>query len=206
MKLYYAPGACSIGIHTLLEEIGKPYEAVRLDIRAGDTQKPPFIELNPKGKVPTLQRDDGRVITEYPVIAHYLAKANPEAKLLPRSEEAELTAAEAMDYCVATIHMQGFSRLFRPANFAPNEADHEAVKARGRELVEKGYALMDRQLAGKEWIAGEYSIADSALFYVEFWGGKRMGMQLPPNLAAHLERMLARPAVQRMLEQEGLKA
>ena len=206
MKFFYAPGACSIGIHVLLEEIGKPYEAVRLDIRAGETSKPPFIDINPKGKVPTLQRDDGMVITEYPVVAHYLAKTNPEANLLPKTEDAELIAAEAMDYCVATIHMQGFSRLFRPANFSPNEADHEAVKARGRELVEKGFGIMNKELEGKQWVTGEYSIADSALFYVEYWGGKRLHMQLPPNLAAHLERMLARPATQRMLQQEGLHA
>jgi glutathione S-transferase len=206
MKLYYAPGACSIGIHLLLEEIGKPYEAVRLDIRAGDTQKPPFTTINPKGKVPMLERDDGVVITEYPVIAHYLAVVNGAARLRPTTEDAELEAAQAVDYCVATIHMQGFSRLFRPGNFSPNEADHEAVKARGRELIEKGFSIMNSALEGKQWVAGEYSYADSALFYVEFWGAKRMGMQLPPNLAAHLERMLARPAVQRMLEQEGLAA
>ena len=205
MKLYYAPGACSIGIHVLLEEIGKPYEAVRLDIKAGDTTKPPFTAVNPKGKVPTLVRDDGRVLTEFPVIAHYLAKAFPEANLLPKTEEAELTAAEAMDYCTATIHMQGFSRMFRPGNFSPDEATHDAVKARGRELIEKGYGIMDRLLDGKQWVAGDYSMADSALFYVEFWG-KRLHMQHPPNLAAHLERMLARHAVQRMIEQEGLPA
>ncbi|GAC1346528.1 MAG: glutathione transferase GstA [Acetobacteraceae bacterium] len=206
MKLFYAPGACSLGIHILMEEIGTPYEAVRLDIRAGDTTKPPFIEINPKGKVPTLQRDDGTIITEYPVIAHHLAKTNPAANLLPKSAEAELRAAEAMDFCVATIHMQGFSRLFRPANFTPNEADHDAVKARGRELVEKGFAVMNKALDGKDWVAGDYSMADSALFYVEYWGAKRLNMQLPPHLAAHLERMLARPAVQRMLQQEGLAA
>lgn len=206
MKFFYAPGACSIGIHVLLEEIGKPYEAVRLDIRAGDTQKPPFSEINPKGKVPTIQRDDGMVITEYPVVAHYLGQTNPAANLMPKDETAELQAAMAMDYCVATIHMQGFSRLFRPAAFAPSEADHEAVKARGRELVEKGYTVMDQALAGKDWVAGGYSIGDSALFYVEFWGAKRMKMQLPPNLAKHLERMLARPATQRVLQQEGLAA
>jgi glutathione S-transferase len=205
MKLFYAPGACSIGIHVLLEEIGKPYEAVRLDIRAGDTQKPPFTDINPKGKVPTLQRDDGKVITEYAAIAHYLAKTNPHAELLPKGEDAELTAASATDYCVATIHMQGFSRLFRPANFAPNEADHDAVKGRGRELIEKGYALMDKTLDGTGWVAGDHSFADSALFYVEYWG-KRTGIQLPPNLSAHFERMLARPATQRVLQQEGLQA
>lgn len=206
MKLFYAAGTCSLGIHILLEEIGKPYEAVKLDIRAGDTQKPPFIDINPKGKVPTVQRDDGSIITEYPVIAHYLAKKNPAAGLLPQGEDAELAAASATDYCVATIHMQGFGRLFRPANYTPNEADHDAVKARGRELVEKGYATMATSLAGKDWVAGEYSYADSALFYVEFWGAKRMNMTLPPALAGHFERMMARPAVQRTMAQEGLAA
>ena len=205
MKLYYTPGACSIGIHVLLEEIGKPYEAVFLDIHKGEHTRPPFSELNPKGKVPTLQRDDGSIITEYPVIAHYLAKTNPEANLLPHGEEAELRAAEALDYCVATIHGEAFRRLFRPGNFATNEADHDQVKARGREMVGKGYALMSKALGSKEWLAGEYSYADSALFYVEFWG-KRLGLPHPANLAAHLERMLARPAVQRVLQQEGLAA
>ncbi len=206
MKLYYAPGACSMGIHILLEEIGKPYELAKLDIRGGESQRPPFSELNPKGKVPTLQRDDGSIVTEYPVIAHYLATTNPEAGLLPKSDEGELRGAEAMDYCVSTIHMQGFSRLFRPSNYSPNEAEHDGVKARGTAMAQKGFALMDKALAGKQWLAGEYSIADSALFYVCYWGGKRMGMTLPPNVQAHFDRMLARPAVQRMLEQEGLAA
>jgi glutathione S-transferase len=206
MKLYYAPGACSIGIHVLLEEIGKPYETVKLNFQNGEQQRPPFTDINPKGKVPTLVRDDGEVITEYPVIAHWLAERFPEAGLLPKDEEARLRAAEATDYCVATIHMQGFSRVFRPGNFAPSESDHDAVKARGKELVEKGFAVMDKALAGKDWLGGEYSIADSALFYVSYWGAKRMGMTLPANVARHFERMLARPAVKRMLEQEGLAA
>ena len=86
MKLFYGPGACSMGIHILLEEIGKPYDAVRLDMRAGDTQKPDFLAINPKGKVPTIQRDDGTIVTEYPVIAHWLAATNPAAGLLPDAD------------------------------------------------------------------------------------------------------------------------
>ena len=204
MKLYYIPGACSIGIHLLLEEIGKPYEAVALDGKNGEQLRPPFSDLNPKSKVPTLQRDDGSALTEYPVIAHWLAETNPEAGLLPGDAEGKQRAAAATGYCVATIHMQGFSRLFRPGNFSPNPADEEAVKARGKELVEKAFGIMDARMAGKEWVVGGYSYADSALFYVEYWGGKRVGMRLPPNLAGHLDRMMARPAVQRMIQQEGI--
>jgi len=206
MKLYYAPGACSMGIHVLLEEIGKPYELSKLDIRGGENLRPPFSELNPKGKVPTLQRDDGSIVTEFPVIAYCLTQLHPDAGLMPKSDEDRLRAAEAMDYCVSTIHMQAFARMFRPANYSPNEAEHDAVKAKGAEMAQKGFAVMDKALAGKEWLGGEYSIADSALFYICYWGAKRVGMTLPPNVAAHFDRMMARPAVQRMLEQEGLAA
>jgi glutathione S-transferase len=204
MKLYYAPGACSIGIHVLLEEIGKPYEAVALNLREGAQFKPDFTGVNPKSKVPTLVRDDGTVQTEYPAIAFWLAASNPEAGLMPKTPEGQARALEAADYCVATMHMQGFSRIFRPDNYAPSEADHAAVKAKGEEIFQKGLGVMDKALAGKDWVAGDYSFADSALFYVSFWWNGRLKKDLPGNVAAHYARMNARPAVQRTLKAEGL--
>lgn len=203
MKLYYAPGACSIGIHVLLEEIGKPYEAERVNLIQGEQYKPPFTTVNPKSKVPTLVRDDGTVMTEYPAIAYWLARSNPFAGLLPDDVDKQAAALELMDYAVATIHMQGFARQFRSSNFTPTPGDEDQVKTRGREIAEKGFALVDKALAGKEYAVGAFSIADTALFYVEFWS-KRVGMTLPSGCAAHLERMLARPSVQRVLQQEGL--
>jgi glutathione S-transferase len=113
-------------------------------------------------------------------------------------------ALELTDFAVATMHMQGFSRMFRPANFAPSEADHEAVKARGREIYEKGLAVMDRALEGQDYLCGEFSIADSALFYVCFWWAARLGLPLPANVVAHYDRMKARPAVARTMAAEGL--
>jgi glutathione S-transferase len=206
MKLFYAPGACSIGIHVLLEEIGKPYDAERLNLQEGQQYRPEFTGINPKSKVPTLQRDDGSVLTEYPAIALWLAASNPEAGLMPKGTDDLARAMEATDYCVATLHMQGFSRMFRPANFSPNEADHDKVKARGEEIFSKGLGVMDKALAGKEWVAGPYSFADSALFYVSFWWNGRLKKDLPANVAAHYGRMKARPAVQRTFEREGLAA
>jgi glutathione S-transferase len=204
MKLYYAPGACSVGIHVLLEEIGKPYETEKVDLRAQQQFTPAFTSVNPKSKVPALVKDDGSVLTEFPAIATWLARTNPDKKLLPANPDHEASAMEAMDYVVATMHMQGFSRIFRPANFAPTEADHEAVQARGREIFEKGLKLMDKTLEGKDYIAGQFSVADAALFYVAFWGADRLNMQLPPNVAAHYARMKQRPAVQKVMKDEGL--
>ncbi len=83
MKLFYAPGACSLGIHVLLEEIGKPYETAVVKFAEGAQYKPDFTAINPKSKVPTLVRDDGSVLTEFPAIAYWLARTNPQAKLLP---------------------------------------------------------------------------------------------------------------------------
>ena len=96
-------------------------------------------------------------------------------------------------------------RRFGDGPLMPEYFD-DAVRARGRELVEKGYAILDKQLEGREWIAGSYSIADSAVFYVSFWWNGRLKKELPANVAAHYGRMKARPAVHRTLEQEGLAA
>lgn len=203
MKLYYAPGACSIGIHVLLEEIGQPYELEAVNLREGAQHKPEYAAMNPKSKVPALLRDDGSLQTEYPAIAYWLARANPSSNLLPDNIDQQARALEIMDYCVATMHMQGFARLFRPANFSPDPAQEEAVKARGKEIAIKGFDTLNATLEGKDYAIGPFSIADSAVFYVEFWAG-RVGIPLPANCAAHFERMKARPAVQRTMQQESV--
>src|SRR3954447_18892488 len=123
MDLYYSPGACSLGIHGLMDEIGKPYGLKKVSLKDGEQYKPEFLGINPKAKVPTLVRDDGTVLTEFPAIATWLALTNRDKQLLPDNPEAQARALEAIDYVVSTVHMQGFSRIFRPSNFAPSEAD-----------------------------------------------------------------------------------
>ncbi|MBV8094175.1 MAG: glutathione S-transferase family protein [Acetobacteraceae bacterium] len=203
MKLYYAPGACSIGIHVLLEEIGKPYEAQAVKLAEREQYKADFVAVNAKSKVPTLVRDDGSVLTEFPAVAYWLARTNPEKKLWPDEAEAQARALEAMDYVVATMHMQGFARIFRPENFSPDPANHDKVKERGKEIFEKGLELMEKTLEGRDYIVGQFSIADAALFYVEFWWSERLKNPLPANCAAHYARMKARPSVQKVLRDEG---
>jgi glutathione S-transferase len=134
MDLYYSPGASSVGIHVLLEEIDKPYGLRKVSLQNGEQHKPEFLRINPKAKVPTLVRDDGTVLTEFLAIATWLALTNREKQLLPESPEGQARVLEAIDYVESTIHMQGFSRMFRPSDFAPSEADHGAVRARTRDL------------------------------------------------------------------------
>jgi glutathione S-transferase len=204
VKLFYSPGSCALGIHVLLEEIGKPYELHKVNLATREQYAPDYVAINPKSKVPALQRDDGSVLTEWPAIAAWLAMTNSDKGLLSTDPETFARTLESVDYVAASLHMQGFTRMFRPANFAPTEADHEAVKARGEEIFQKGLGVMDKALEGREWLAGTYSFADTALFYVSFWWAARLNKPLPANVAAHYARMNARPAVQRTLKTEGL--
>ena len=207
MKLYYSPGACSVGIHVVLEEIGKPYELAPVALKDGAQHQPEYVAINPKSKVPALARDDGSLLTEFPVIALWLAKANPEAGLVPADLEGETRCAEMLDYVCGTIHPQGFTRQFRASNFTPTEADLPKVVEQGKALADKYFSTLEANWKGGTWVlASGYSVADAALFFVEYWATRRSGLTLPPKLQAHLEAMLARPAVQRTLQQEGLAA
>lgn len=204
MKFFYSPNACSLGIHVLLEEIGKPFELMKVDFSTGAQYKDPYVSLNPKSKVPALLRDDGTLVTEWPAIAWYLAKSNPEAHLLPSSIDGEARVLELLDYMIATVHMRGFTRIFRPGNFTPTTADEPAVQQTGRDMVETGLKLMAQALGSKAYLLGDYSIADAALFFLEHWAVNRVKLPVPQVIAGHMERMRARPAVQRALATEGL--
>ena len=149
MKLYMTPGSCTTGIHILLEELDKPFEAYIVNLPAGDHYKSDYVALNPKSTIPTLVRDDGSALTEFQAIAWWLARSNPKAGLLPADLLGETLVIETMDYVVGTIHMQGFARIFTTANFTPNQDDHDQVKARGREIVDKGFAIINDATDGK---------------------------------------------------------
>lgn len=204
MKLFHMPNSCSLGIHVLMEEIGKPYELVKVDFTTGAQHKEPFVSLNPKSKVPALGLDNGMLITEWPAIAWHLAKTNPEAKLLPTSIAGEVRTIELLDYMIATVHMRGFTRIFRPAQFTPTAADEPAIQQTGKDVIQAGFKWLAGALDQKPYIQGDYSIADAALFFLEHWAVTRAELPIPASIRAHLERMRARPAVQRALVNEGL--
>jgi len=204
MKFYMTPGSCSTGIHILLEELDLPFEVYLVNLMAGDQYKPEYLAVNPKATVPALVRDDGSSITEFQAIAWWLARRYPKARLLPDDIDGEVRVIESMGYVVGTLHGQGYTRIFTTSNYTANEAEHAAIQARGREIVSNGFAVMNEILAGKDYVAGNFGIADAALFYVEFWADK-IKLELPPNCLAHYQRMLQRPAVRRVLLEEGYR-
>lgn len=198
------PGSCTTGIHILLEELDLLFEVHPVNLLAGAHMRPEFVALNPKSSIPVLVTEAGRTITEFQAIAWWLARRYPKAGLLPTDAEQEVRVLEVMDYVVGTLHMQGFARIFTAETFTPNDRDHEAVRLHGRQRVEQAFAVLDSALTQGDYVAGDFSIADAALFYTEFWA-THTDIALPPRCAAHYQRLLARPAVRRVLMEEGYR-
>jgi glutathione S-transferase len=204
MKLYYSPNACSLGIHFLLHEIGQNFEIEAVDFSSAAQYKPPYVSINPKSKVPLLGLDNGEYLSEFPAIAFYLAETFPGAALLPATTIGQARALELLDYLIATIHMRGFTRIFRPGVFSPTATDVEAVQQAGRDIITKGFTILEPVLGEQEFILGKFSIVEGALFFLEHWCRFRANIPLPANFEAHLDRLLARPAAKRTLAAEGL--
>ncbi len=184
LTLYFAPGASSMAVHIALHEIGVPFEARPISFRRREHQTPDFLAINPEGKVPVLLIDD-RPLTEVAAILYYLARRFPEAGLLPAGDiEAEAQAISWMSFIASTLH---------PA------------RARGLEHAVKIYGLADRKLGDRPWAVGRYSIADIHLFrlYWRFANSLHPAPGTFPHLEAHYDRMMARPAVQRVCALES---
>ncbi len=184
LTFYFSPGSSSMAPHIALHEIGVPFESRPLSIEAKETRAPAFLAINPEGKVPTLLID-GRLLTEVAGILFYLARRYPEADLLPVDDiEAEAQAVSWMSFIASTVH---------PA------------RSKGLEYARSIYGLADRRLGSREWALGRYSIADIHLFRL-FWRFRRSFELAPdefPNLSAHHDRMMARPAVRKTCEIEA---
>ena len=202
MKFYMTPGSCSTGIHIILEELEEVFEAHIVNLPAGDHFAPGYVAVNPKSTIPALVRPDGSVLTEVPAIAYWLGRTRRRGKFWPADVENETRAIELMAYVAGTVHGQGFARIFAASTFVRDPTRHPAVQRQGCEIVERCFAILNDTMAGKPYVAGEFSAADPILFYVEFWADKT-GIALPANLGSHYGRMLSRRAVRQVLREEG---
>jgi glutathione S-transferase len=204
MKFFYTPGSCSTGIHILLEELELVFEAHLVNLIADEQNHKDYQSINPKSSIPALQLDDGTVITEFQAIAWHLARKYPGAGLFPDELSAQVKTIEVMDYVIGTIHAQGFARIFTTEQFCSNQIEHQAIKDKGLEIIQKAFDIIDHILTDKDYVTGNFSIADSALFYVEFWADKT-NIKLPGNCRRHYQNMCSRPVVQRVLMEEGYR-
>ena len=136
MKLYYSPGACSLASHIALKELGLPFETVQVDLRTKKTKAgADFSVINPKGYVPALELDDGRVLTEVTAVLQYLADLRPAAGLAPPATSFErYRLQEWLGFINSEIH-KSFGPLFNPSATDAAKEGARAMLARRLPIV-----------------------------------------------------------------------
>lgn len=198
MKLYYAPGACSLSPHIVACEAGIQLELVKVDLGEHKTESgADFTEVNPKGYVPALQLEGGEILTEGPAIVQFLAEQKPERDLAPEYGTLDhYRLLEWLNYISTEVH-KAFAPLFSQA------ADEE--KERAKNTVGKRFDFVEERLDGDYLLGDHFSVADAYLYTVFCWlGVHKIPTDRWPKLEAFRKRVEERPAVQKALGEEGL--
>ena len=200
MKLYYAPGACSLASHIALHETGLPFEIDKLNVPTKTTASgEDFMRINPKGYVPTLRLDDGNILTEGAAILQYIADQKPESGLAPKAGTLERYRLQEWLTFIGTEIHKSYSPMF-------NKAAPEEVKTYAQNLLAKRLGYVEAQLANMTYLVGDhFTVADAYFFVVASWSG-HVGFDLSPfpRIKEYLARVAARPAVQAAMKAEGL--
>jgi glutathione S-transferase len=198
MKLYYAPGTCSLAVHIALREAGLPLELAKVDLMthrlaAGDD----FYAINPRGYVPVLELDDGSRHTEAAALLQYVGELAPASGLLPAGP-ARFETLKWLTFISSEIH-KTFGPLW-------HKETPDAIRKDAKDKLAKRFAEINEVLATRSWLAGDsFSAADAYGFAIVGWCNL-LGISLNPypNVGAWLGRVAARPAVHAAMLAEGL--
>lgn len=200
MQFFYAPTSISLAAHIVLDEAGAEYTAHRVDFAQNEQRSEAFLSINPKGRVPALATDEGR-LTETPAILDYLAQTNPQANLLPNSGLfARAKVQEFNAYLCSTVHV-AHAHKNRGRRWVDDEAALEAIRRQIPQTMLDVCSLIETDLLKGPWVMGEqYTICDPYLFAITRWlEGDGVDMNLLPRIAAHRQRMRERPVVARLM-------
>ena len=193
MKLYLAPGACSLADHIALHEAGLAFDRIRVDLGTKRTEDGgDYTEVNPKGYVPALVLDDGQLLTENVAILSWVADRAPQ--LAPGGELGRSRLIEMLAFISTELH-KPFIRSFFPTS--------DAEKQAAEEIIRKRLGFLAARFRGDYLFGSEFSAADAYLYVMLRWA-RMQGLDSPEPLPAFLDRVNARPAVRLALQHEGL--
>jgi glutathione S-transferase len=200
MKLYYAPGACSLAVHIALREVGVRFDAVSVDLaRSVTADGTDYRTISPRGYVPLLQLDDGSRHTEAAALLQYVADLEPSQSMIgARGSARRLAVVEWLTFVSTELH-----KVFSPWLWHKETA--ESTRQAVKDKLAARFNELDALFGSQDFLAGEYSVADAYALTIVNWANF-LGLPLTryPALQAYLGRVSSRPAVQDALRAEGL--
>ena len=193
MKLYYAPGACSLADHIALHQAGLAFDHEKVDLKTKRTEGgTDFAAINPKGYVPALTLDSGETLTENIAILDWIAHQNPA--LAPSGALGHTHLLEALAFISTELH-----KSYKP--FFAGAGDDE--KAKAAETLRKRMAYLADTMKGDHLLGDSVTVADCYLFVMLLWAQK-FGIDAPGKLGAFRDRMMTLPSVKKAMAHEGL--
>ncbi len=206
IDLYYMPGAASLAVHAVLEEVGAEYRLVRVSREDGKVEPPEFVGLSPHGRVPVLV-DFTLVLHESAAIVMHLSDSYPAAGLAPALGTSERAHWYRWLIYLTNTVQPGFLSYLYPERYTADPDGAPAVKEQADAGLAAARDFLERELAaGRPYLLGErFTSADVYLYMLTRWG-RRLEPKWwdQPALGAHYRLVGERPAVQRAREQEGL--
>jgi len=201
LTLYYAPGACSMAAHIVLEESGEKYQPQPVDLAKGEQRTDAYLKIHPLGRVPALRLDNGEPLAENTAILPYLGK---RFGLWPTDPLAEAKALALIGFFASSVH-PAHAHVGRPERYTADAAAFPAIKDMGLKTFHGYLKQVDGMLAGREWFSDRYSVVDPYGFVFYTWGVRReLPMGELKSYTAFKDRMLGRPAVARVVADEKI--
>jgi glutathione S-transferase len=198
MKLYYAPGACSLAAHITLNEAGQSYSTKRVDLKTHTlADGTDYYTINPKGYVPVLELDDGSRLSEAAVILQYIADRKPGTLAPAFGSMERYRLMEWLNFIATEVH-KNFSPLWHPVPDATRETLHTKIASR--------LDFVSKVLSRQPYLMGEkFTIADAYLFTIVNWAPMLKFDLAPwPVVQQFHARVAARPGVRAAMVDEGL--
>lgn len=201
MKLYYAPGACSLAAHITIQELKLDIELVKVDLSTHTTEHgEDFYQISPKGYIPTLELSDGSVLTEGIAILNYLADQDTSKALTVAPETMPYyRLLEQLTFISSELH-KSIGALFNPA-IATDDYKKVALAK-----LEKRFTYLDQVFENNQFVMGEqFTIADAYLFTVINWTNMAgVDISTHENLVSYMSNISSQESVQAALKAEGL--
>ena len=202
LTLCYCPGACSMAAHIVLEESGEKYDGRKIDLGKGEQRSAEYLKINPHGRVPALGLDGGEFISENAAILPFLGK---RFKLFPEDPVTQAKTMSFIGWVSSSVH-PAQAHIGRPERYATDPATYDNIKATGKTVFHGYLKEIDAMYEGNEYLFDKFSVADPYAFVLYTWGVRReIPMNEMKNYTAFKDRMVKRPAVQRVMEDEKIK-
>jgi glutathione S-transferase len=198
ITFYYSPMSNATRVHWTLEELGIPYEKVKLDLRAGDQKKPEFLALNPNGKVPTVVIDGTPMFESIAIQIALGERFGVEKGLWPAFGSPE--HFQALSWIVwgqVSLGSPIIRYMQNTSEWIPKEQHNEKAAEAALKDVHTQLAILNDRLNGREFVVSDrFNIADLDLASVLGWGSyvAKLDLSAYPNISSWFGRTNARPA------------